>query len=78
VSGDEGEGAKVYNFNAAKRERDYAGQPWLRKEVAAEHFGVSTRTLYRWVRQGTPVRLLPGGTMRFQIGPIEDWLNGHR
>lgn len=70
----QGEGARVIDFAAAKRRQEMSDEPWVKKERVAEHFDVSTRTVYRWVNAGCPVKRLRGGTLRFQIGPIADWL----
>ena len=66
----------VIDFAAAKRRREESAEPWVKKERVAEHFDVSTRTVYRWVNDGCPVKRLRGGTLRFQIGPISRWLEG--
>lgn len=69
-----GEGARVIDLAAARRRREMSDEPWVKKERVASHFDVSTRTVYRWVNDGCPVKRLRGGTLRFQIGPIADWL----
>ena len=66
----------VIDFAAAKRRREQSTEPWVKKEDVAEHFSVSTRTVYRWVEAGCPIKRLRGGTLRFQIGPLSDWLDG--
>jgi phage terminase Nu1 subunit (DNA packaging protein) len=58
-----------------RRRREYASEPWLPKEAVAEHFSVSTSTVYRWVRAGCPIKRLRGGTLRFQLGPLAEWLD---
>lgn len=68
-------GAVVFDFETARRRRDQSAEPWVKKEAVAGHFDVSTRTVYRWVADGCPVKRLRGGTLRFQIGPISDWLD---
>jgi phage terminase Nu1 subunit (DNA packaging protein) len=68
------QGAEVIDFAAAKRRREQSSEPWVKKERVAEHFDVSTRTVYRWVEAGCPIKRLRGGTLRFQIGVISDWL----
>lgn len=71
-----GEGAQIIDFGAAKRRREASSEPWVKKEKVAAHFDVSTRTVYRWVEAGCPIKTLRGGTLRFQIGAISDWLDG--
>lgn len=64
----------VIDFVEARRRRNASQEPWVRKEAVAEFFNVSTRTVYRWVNDGCPVKRLRGGTLRFQIGVIGEWL----
>lgn len=68
------DGAVVLSFEAAQQRRAMASEPWVKKEAVAGHFSVSTRTVYRWVKAGCPVKRLRGGTLRFQLGPIGAWL----
>lgn len=67
--------AQVIDLSYARRRKEQNNEEWVRKERVADYFDVSTRTVYRWVRQGCPIRRLPGGTLRFQIGPLRDWLD---
>lgn len=67
-------GAEVYDLATARKRKAQGAEPWVKKERVAEFFDTSTRTVYRWVRAGCPVKILPGGTLRFQIGPLSDWL----
>lgn len=69
------EGAVVLSFADAQRRRELLNEPWVKREAVAQHFSVSTRTVYRWVKDGCPVKRLRGGTMRFQIGAISEWLD---
>lgn len=64
----------VIELAEARRRRDQSNEPWVRKEVAAEFFDVKPRTIYRWVRRGCPAKRLPGGTLRFQLGPMREWV----
>jgi excisionase family DNA binding protein len=50
-----------------------------RKELAAA-LGVSTRTVDRWIREGTgpPATLLPGGRRRWRWGDVQAWLRERR
>lgn len=66
----------VIDFAAARRRRDLTTEPWVKKEAVAAHFDISTRTVYRWVDQGCPIKRLRGGTLRFQIRAIELWHEG--
>lgn len=66
--------AEVIDLGVARRRREQATEPWVRKERVAEFFDVSTRTVYRWVQEGAPVKRLRGGTLRFQLGPLKDWV----
>lgn len=65
----------VIDFAAARRRRGQSTEPWVKKEAVAGYFDVSTRTVYRWVEKGCPIKRLRGGTLRFQIGVISDWLD---
>ena len=65
----------VLDFATAKRRREQSSEPWVKKEDVAKYFSVSTRTVYRWVEAGCPIKRLRGGTLRFQIGPLSDWLD---
>lgn len=69
------QGARIFDFGDAKRRKEQSTEPWVRKEQVAEFFDTSTRTVYRWVKKGCPVKRLPGGTLRFQLGPMKDWLD---
>lgn len=70
------QGAVILDFERARRRRDLSAEPWVKKEKVAEHFDVSTRTVYRWVEAGCPIKRLRGGTLRFQIAAISMWLEG--
>jgi predicted DNA-binding transcriptional regulator AlpA len=50
-----------------------------RKELAAA-LNVSTRTVDRWIREGTgpPATLLPSGRRRWRWGDVEVWLRQRR
>jgi excisionase family DNA binding protein len=52
----------------------------LRKTELAEALNVSTRTIDRWVREGTgpPYVRLPRGRLRWRWGDVEAWLAEHR
>jgi hypothetical protein len=67
--------AQVFDLGEARRRREQSTEQWVKKERVAEHFDVSTRTVYRWVRAGCPIKTLPGGSLRFQLGPLRDWLD---
>jgi hypothetical protein len=70
-----GQGDNVFDLAAHRRRREMSTEPWVKKERVADFFDVSTRTVYRWVHEGCPVKRLRGGTLRFQIGPLTDWLD---
>lgn len=67
------EGAKVLSFADAQRRREQRSEDWVKPTTVALHFGVSVRTVYRWVHDDCPVKHLRGGTLRFQIGALEEW-----
>lgn len=69
------QGAVILDFERARRRRDLTTEPWVKKERVAEHFDISTRTVYRWVEAGCPIKRLRGGTLRFQIAAISAWLD---
>jgi excisionase family DNA binding protein len=66
---------------AAERERRgvRTERLWTKAEIAA-HFGVSTRTVERWMRdRGFPcLRRFEGGSVRFRLADCEAWLRGGR
>lgn len=69
----DGGDAQVIDLGEARRRRDLRTEAWVKKERVAEFFGVSTRTVYRWVREGCPVKRLRGGALRFQLGALAEW-----
>lgn len=41
----------------------------------AEKLSVSTRTIHRWIAdKKIPVTVMPGGSLRFDEGKIEKWI----
>jgi excisionase family DNA binding protein len=50
-----------------------------RKELAAA-LGVSSRTVDRWIHDGTgpPATVLPGGRRRWRWGDVQEWLRRRR
>ena len=38
----------------------------------AEHFGVSIRTVRRWIKKGVPHRRV-GGMIRFNLSEVDEW-----
>jgi predicted DNA-binding transcriptional regulator AlpA len=50
-----------------------------RKELAAAR-NVSTRTVDRWIHEGTgpPANVLPSGRRRWRWGDVEAWLRQRR
>lgn len=66
--------ARVFDFAEARRRKEQSQEQWVKKDAVAGFFDVSTRTVYRWVTEGCPIKRLPGGGLRFQLGPVRDWL----
>jgi hypothetical protein len=63
--------AKVYAFP----QRGY--EPWVSKRQLAMHWGVSTKTVERRVREGMPSRPpeeSPTNRRMFRISDCDDWL----
>ena len=63
--------AKVFEFPARHQDGEI-WEPWVNEDVAARHFGISSRTLRRWRAEGMPSRLFRG-SRRFRLSEIERW-----
>lgn len=63
----------VIDFMAHRRRKGRLNEPWIDKHQIAQHFGVSPRTIYRWVRSGCPVHPLRGGALRFVLSEVVEW-----
>ncbi len=52
----------------------------LSRVELADALGISTRTVDRWIAEGTgpPYVRLPGGTLRWRWGDVREWLRDHR
>lgn len=50
------------------------GQPWRSKRDVAAYYGVSTRTVERWVRAGLNARRV-GGVLRFRFDDVERFID---
>jgi excisionase family DNA binding protein len=50
---------------------------WVDVKKAAEHAGVTTKTIHRWIDAGLPVTHL-GRDYRLRITDLDDWLEKHR
>lgn len=54
-------------------------EPYKNKQQIAEHFGVSTRTVDRWILSGCPVLRLGGSglgrTPRFRLSDVSAWID---
>jgi phage terminase Nu1 subunit (DNA packaging protein) len=55
-----------------RRQDGEVWEPWLDEKAIARHFGASTRTVRRWMRDGMPSRLI-GGLRRYRLSQCEDW-----
>jgi len=42
-------------------------------EDVAAHFGVSVRTVHRWLKSTDLPHRRVGGTVRFNLGEVDDW-----
>jgi excisionase family DNA binding protein len=49
-------------------------EPWIDERALARYFGVSTRTVRRWRREGMPSRRVGGGR-RYRISLADVWLD---
>lgn len=70
---------KVYDLQAFRSTgavRDLR-ERWLTKAQLAEYLGYSPRWVQYRVAEGMPHRR-DFGILRFQIGPVEDWLREKR
>jgi len=66
--------AKVIQFRAAGA----AQEARVTKRMVAKHFGVSMRTVERYMRIGLPYeKPFPGGSVRFVLSEVEQWFHEH-
>lgn len=67
-------------FRQRRRAPAAADEPWVSKRKVAEHFGVSTRTIERWMDRGLPHDRPYGdrGHVRFKLGLCDDWAQRRR
>jgi transposase len=74
------ETARVIDFQQARARRvARANEPWLSKREIAAHFGVSVRTITRWMQDGMPYRKrYEQAHPRFQISRCEEWMEAGR
>ena len=70
--------AQVLDLAAARERRlprATPTQPRVTKDEVATHYGVSTRTITRWMRRGLPFeKPYEGGAVRFELGACEAWM----
>lgn len=52
---------------------DWGGRQFLRLTEVAAYFGVSTRTLYRWIEQGLLPAYKVGGCLRVKIVDLQQF-----
>lgn len=76
------EGGMVVSFpTRVDRQTGERLEPWVSKEECARHFGVTTRTVERWLKDGCP-KLRTGkrqnSRVRFQLTVVEAWLEDRR
>lgn len=48
-------------------------EPWRSKQFIAHHYGVTVRTVERWLFAGCPSRLI-GGVRRLLLSHVDAWL----
>jgi excisionase family DNA binding protein len=49
-------------------------EPWVTLEETAQHLGVSTDTVHRWIRaKGIPVHRM-GRQWRFKVSEVDAWV----
>jgi transposase len=65
------EHARIIPFPAQRRE-GVTWEPWVDETKVAKHFGVSTRTVRRWLEAGCPTRLV-GRQRRYRLSELEAW-----
>lgn len=60
------------------RRRSVADEAWVSKRSVAEHFGVSTKTIERWMKRGLPYDkpYADRGLVRFKLSRCEAWFCG--
>lgn len=58
----------------ARRDRARSDEPWVSKRDIAAFFGVSGRTVERWMRRGLPFdKPFAGGSVRYRLSECEEW-----
>jgi hypothetical protein len=79
-----GQGAEqVVDLAIERVRRGRSQERWVPKTTVADHFGVSPRTVERWINdprytrdgRNCPHRRIFGSPVRFQIGQVELWLD---
>ena len=72
--------AQVIDFASARAQRQTRlNEPWVSKARVAEHMGVSTRTVTRWMYEhAMPFDPGPweGAHPRFRLSEVEAWRGG--
>jgi excisionase family DNA binding protein len=48
---------------------------WVGKAAAAEHFNVSQRTFYSWMKKGVIPYVRRGRSVRFQLSAVDEAIN---
>jgi phage terminase Nu1 subunit (DNA packaging protein) len=48
-------------------------EPWVPKLQTASHYGVSTKTVERWVKRGCPSRMI-GNRRHFRLSAVDEFL----
>lgn len=76
----------VIDLSRERARRGLAIEPWITKQQVARHYGVSTKTVERWMndpryRRGgrqAPHRRVFGGPAKFQLVQLELWMEDPR
>lgn len=63
----------VIDMAAARAKREAPPEPWLRKDQAATHLGVTPRTVTAWQQLGLPFRHV-GGTNLYKRSELDAWV----
>jgi hypothetical protein len=61
-------------FSDFQKGNDIVRSEWAKVKIAAEFYGVSPRTLRKWLDHGLPHSRLPSGTILIELDAGSKWL----
>jgi excisionase family DNA binding protein len=60
---------------AWRNQHAHSAEGWVGKKAAAEHFNVSQRTFYSWMKKGVIPYVRLGRSVRFQLSAVDEAIN---